>query len=145
MINKFRSLLNKVVGISTTDKVECSIDETKVSCDTLSDVFHSPEAQGSWTGIPAPVYAPLDDWFKTPYNEDIKSEKQIQYLQEQEQVKQQKIEEEKKNKEPANIHEVMYKMATKNWTTAKEFQGGSEHYHEGPGGWSSGTGYNQYR
>ena len=38
------------------EDIECAVDETKVSCDTLGDVFYSPEAQGTWyTGVPAPA------------------------------------------------------------------------------------------
>ena len=37
------------------EKIECAVDEETVPCDTLEDVFFSPEAQGSWTGIPAPI------------------------------------------------------------------------------------------
>ena len=39
----------------------------------------------------------------------------------------------------------MYEMATKNWNTVKETQGGSENFQENHGGWNSGTGMGQYR
>ena len=50
-------------------------------------------------------------------------------------------------KEPENIHEVMYQKATKNQNTTVQLNppGGSENFHEGPGGWTSGTGINQFR
>ena len=44
-------------------KIECAVDEERVPCDTLEDVFFSPEAQGSWTGIPAPRFLEDDPWF----------------------------------------------------------------------------------
>ena len=48
--------------------------------------------------------------------------------------------------EVKNIHEVMYNIATKDGKTTTQlnpmynFGGGSENYHEGPGGWNSGKG-----
>ena len=45
------------------------------------------------------------------------------------------------NGEPCNMHQLMYEMATSNWNTVKESQGGSENFQEGPGGWNSGNGW----
>ena len=45
-------------------------------------------------------------------------------------------------KESENIHQEMYELATKNWTSVKETQGSSENFQEGPNGWNSGTGLN---
>ena len=42
--------------------------------------------------------------------------------------------------ESHDIHAKMYEIATQNWTTVAETQGGSENFQEGPGGWNSGTG-----
>ena len=42
--------------------------------------------------------------------------------------------------ESADIHAKMYEIATNNWTTVSETQGGSENFQEGPGGWNSGAG-----
>ena len=50
------------------EKIECAVDEETVPCDTLEDVFFSPEAQGSWTGIPAPAYLEDDPWFGSAYS-----------------------------------------------------------------------------
>jgi len=47
-------------------------------------------------------------------------------------------------KEPEDIHQKMYEIATKSWNTVAETQGGSENFHEGPGGWNSGTGMGQF-
>ena len=38
----------------------------------------------------------------------------------------------------------MYELASKNWNTVSETQGGSENFHEGPGGWTSGNGMRQF-
>ena len=51
--------------------------------------------------------------------------------------------------EPNNMHQVMYDVSTRNNNTTLDLNplspGGSETFHEGPGGWSSGTGQNQFR
>ena len=46
--------------------------------------------------------------------------------------------------ESEDIHQKMYDIATQNWNTVSESQGGSENFQEGPGGWNSGTGHNQF-
>ena len=38
----------------------------------------------------------------------------------------------------------MYEIASKNWNTVAETQGGSENFQSGPGGWNSGTGMGQF-
>ena len=145
MISKFKELIKKAVGISTTDKVECAVDENKVSCDTLGDVFYSPEAQGTWyTGVPAPTYLEKDSWFAPP----VHSEKQLDYMEQETHIKQQQYQETHTDSvESEDIHQKMYEIATRNQSTTLHLNppGGSENYQSGPGGWSSGTGYNQYR
>ena len=49
------------------------------------------------------------------------------------------------SRESSNIHQEMYELSTKNWTTVAETQGGSENFQEGPGGWNSGTGMAQFK
>ena len=71
-------------------------------------------------------------------------------LEREEQMKieeQSKPKVEKESKEPDNIHEVMYNLATKNQNTTIQLNppGGSENFQSGPGGWNSGTGQNQFR
>ena len=160
MINKFKNLLKKAVKMTDdivvnmdggvggswevkNSDIECAIDEETVPCDTLEDVFFSPEAQGSWTGIPAPAYLEDDPWFG-PAPE--RTEKQKDYMAVEMEWK---IEEEKKRKEsgaePDDIHQKMYEIATKNWNTVSESQGASENFQEGPGGWTSGTGMGQFK
>tara|TARA_B100002019_G_scaffold228721_1_gene202039 strand:- start:181 stop:612 length:432 start_codon:yes stop_codon:yes gene_type:complete len=135
--------------------------------ETLGQIFHSPEATGSWSGdditanvddapwlditydgfredyvgVPAPDYLPEDPWFSSP----VLSEKQMTYKEAHEQaVAEQQILDESETKESAEIHQKLYEMASKNWTTVAETQGGSENFQEGPGGWMSGTGYGQF-
>ena len=130
------SLLQKKNG---SYKVECVIDEEKVDC---------KDFQEPYIAVPTPVVLPNDPWF----GESIKTEKGIEY--EEQIATESKIKEEQRKKEiektneviePDNIHQVMYEMATKNWTTVFETQGGSENFQEGPGGWNSGTGMGQFK
>ena len=90
--------------------------------------------------VPAPVILPEDPWFGKP----ILSQKALDKQGEIDHNK--KVEREATHQvESPNIHQEMYGLATKNWTTVKETQGGSENFHEGPSGWNSGTGINQFR
>ena len=130
----------------------------------LNQSFHSPEASGSWTtqddawaftadakrnyesyvGVPAPTYLSEDPWFSSP----TLSKKQMTVKEAHEQaVADQQILDESKSKESADIHQKLYKMATKNWNTVAEsqYQGGSENFQSGPGGWNSGTGMGQFK
>jgi hypothetical protein len=100
------------------------------------------KGEGRYIGYPAPKVLVDDPWFGTV----PKSQKAIQY--EEKVAAESKIKEEQrkeKTQEPENIHQVMYEMATKNWNTVKETQGGSENFHEGPGGWNSGNGMGQFK
>jgi hypothetical protein len=137
--------------------------------ETLGQIFHSPEATGSWdvecaidedvvdckefeedgldyedqyyTGVPAPDYLEIDPWFSPP----VLSEKQMTYKEAHDKaVEERQILDESETNESADIHQKLYEMASKNWTTVVESQGGSENFHEGPGGWTSGTGYGQF-
>ena len=157
MIRKFKELINKVMpkgddivvnmdgGVGGSWKVECAIDEETVPCDTLEDVFYSPEAQGSWTGIPAPPYLEYDPWFAPP----VYSEKQITVKEAYDHaVADNQILEESGTSEPSDIHERIYQIATASWNTVdetKESMGGSENFQEGPGGWNSGNGWGLYK
>lgn len=121
------------------DEIECAIDDEIVECKEMD----TP----SYTGIPAPAYLPNDEWFGEP----VLTEKGMDVVQQEAQIKQQ--EEEHKEElaaagviiEDENIHQKMYEMATQNWTTVKETQGGSENFQEGPNGWNSGTGMAQFQ
>lgn len=101
---------------------------------------------------PAPAYLEDDPWFGPA----TLSEKQMSIKE----MRQQLIEEEHLLplsedqplvKEVANIHEVMYNIATSNGKTTTQLDpmpqlgGGSEQIQSGPGGWMSGTGMNQFK
>ena len=123
--------------------------------ETLGQVFHSPEASGTWTnddiecaiddnvveceemdeepyvGIPAPTYLEDDPWFGPA---PIRSEKQMDYMEQETLVKQ----EEEDNRqywtnESEDIHQVMYDMATNNSATTLQLDpiGGSENFQGG--------------
>ena len=109
--------------------IECAIDEDVVECSEMD----SPP----YTGIPAPILTPVDDWFSGPYG--CPTEKQQDYMAQEAEIKQQ--EEENRQywtKESANIHQEMYDLATKSGATtvqldpiggSENFQGGSENVH----------------
>ena len=153
MINKFKKLIEKVKeGVETqtsllqkkagTFNVECAIDEKVVECEGEAFRDDALRHYEAYTGIPAPAYLENDPWFgpaPTP------TEKQMDYMAQEAEIK---MAEEKKRSEQTceshDIHVRMYEIATKNWTTVSETQGGSENFQEGPGGWNSGTGINQF-
>ena len=79
----------------------------------------------------------------------ILSEKSIEYMIE-EVRENQKERENDFSVEPDNMHQVMYDVATRSNNTTLDLNplpspGGSENFHEGPGGWTSGNGLNQFR
>tara|TARA_B100000085_G_scaffold31546_1_gene26020 strand:+ start:160 stop:582 length:423 start_codon:yes stop_codon:yes gene_type:complete len=117
------------------DDIECAIDEDVVECKEM-------DKEPSYTGIPAPAIPPTDQWFNPP----ILSEKGIDYMEKEVEMKRQEREE-NFSVEPENIHQVMYEIATKNQSTTLHLDppGGSENFQSGPGGWNSGTGQNQFR
>ena len=103
------------------EKIECAIDENTVDCSEMD----SPP----YVGIPAPAYLEDDEWFGPA---PVRSEKQIDYMEMETQVKQQEEEKRREyNGEPCNMHQLMYEMATSNWNTVKETQGGSENFQGG--------------
>ena len=116
------------------DEIESVIDES-VDCKELTN------QELAYTGVPAPVMTPIDEWFVDSNVEPVKTEKQLTHeemLEEAERREKENVQ----NNEPQDIHQKMYEMATKNWTTVKEFQGGSENFQDG---WNSGTGLGQFR
>ena len=95
-----------------------------------------------YTGVPAPAYLQEDPWFG-PVPEY--TEKQRDYMEMEFEMKKREDQQRKETtKEPEDIHQKMYEIATKSWNTVAETQGGSENFHEGPGGWNSGTGMGQF-
>ena len=109
--------------------IECAIDEDVVECSEMD----SPP----YTGIPAPILTPVDDWFSSPYG--CPTEKQQDYMAQEAEIKKQEAENRQYwTKESANIHQEMYDLATKSGATtvqldpiggSENFQGGSENVH----------------
>ena len=108
------------------EELECAVDEEVVDCEGEAFV---QDALNYYTGIPAPAYLPDDEWFGPTPN---LTEKQKDYMAVEMEWK---IEEEKKRKEsgvePDDIHQKMYEIATSNWNTVVETQGGSENFQGG--------------
>ena len=109
--------------------IECAIDEDVVECSEMD----SPP----YTGIPAPILTPVDDWFSSPYG--CPTEKQKDYMEKEAEIKKQEAENRQYlTNESANIHQEMYDLATKSGKTttqldpiggSENFQGGSENVH----------------
>jgi len=146
-------LVKKIKNISIkeeknfTNKIKCYSDEIQIDCNDLAEHLDFQEEK-PYVGVPAPTVLPDDPWFGSA----PKSQKAIQY--EEKVATESKIKEEQRKEttqESKNIHQVMYEMATKNWNTLKETQGGtqggSENFQENHNhnGWNSGTGMGQYR
>ena len=145
MINKFKSLittavskqfetqtslLRKKAGIFREEEVECVIDEEVIDCKEMD--------KDPYVGVAAPVYLEDDPWFGPAPNP---TEKQWDYMEQETIVKmQEEMQSTEVTCESADIHAKMYEIATNNWTTVSETQGGSENFQEGPGGWNSGAG-----
>jgi hypothetical protein len=122
--------------------------------ETLSQMFFSPEATGTWsapevetqtsllqkkagtyTGIPAPRVLEDDEWFGPAPVSDAN----LDYMEQETLIKQEEYQE-THSVEPENIHQVMYEIATQNVATtlqldpiggSENFQGGSENIHKG--------------
>ena len=133
-------------------------DEDKVNCEELEAPVHEcgpghfshgyspygniPE-ENRYVGVPAPVVLSNDSWFG---DVTYKSQKQEDYREQETEMKlQEQKRREEAGEEPEDIHQKMYEIATKNWNTVAETQGGSENFHEGPGGWNSGNGRGQFQ
>ena len=104
-----------------------------------------------FVGIPAPEYLEDDPWFGPA----TLSEKQVSIKESRAQLEAENLlipdsEDQPPSKEVANIHEVMYNIATSNGKTTTQLNpmpqlgGGSENFQSGPGGWMSGTGMAQF-
>ena len=127
IIKKLKETLGQVFhspeasGTWTNDDIECAIDDNVVDC---SEMDEEP-----YVGIPAPAYLEDDPWFGPA---PIRSEKQLDYMEQETIVKQEEEERRQEYKgEPCNMHQLMYEMATSNWNTVKETQGGSENFQGG--------------
>ena len=131
LVKGAQDTVEKLFSSKKETTIECAIDEEVVECSEMD----SPP----YIGIPAPAYLEDDEWFG-PAPE--RTEKQLDYMEKETIAKQE--EEERRREysgEPCSMHQLMYEMATSNWNTVKESQGGSENFQEGPGGWNSGNGW----
>ena len=133
-----KKLINKLFSQKDIEWGETS--ET-VECDHLDDDQDNP-----YVGVECDerILNPVDDWFSGPYGSPTITEKQKDYMEQETEIKKQ--EEENRQywtNESENIHQEMYDLATKNGKTTTQLNpvGGSETFQEGPGGWTSGTGY----
>ena len=107
-----KKLIDKLFSQKITDEdIECAIDDNTVDCSKFDD-----DQDKAYVGVPAPVLNPVDEWFASPYGvaTPVITEKQKEY-QESEAFKEEAIKH--YSKEPDNIHEVMYDMATNSGAT----------------------------
>ena len=123
------SLLKKKAGVFKEEDIECSIDEQIVDCKDLDE--------DPYIGVPAPILTPVDDWFSSPYGFATKmplTEKQRDYMENETEMKKAEVQ----TKEPDNIHQLMYEIATQSSATtlqldpiggSENFLGGSENVH----------------
>ena len=126
--------LKDILGFTKQKEVRCTIDDLEAP---LFECGPGHLTQGyGFVGVPAPKVLKNDPWFGEP----VKSEKQLEY----EHINDDPHDgwwlrpEWQDPKEPDNIHEVMYDMATKCGKTttqldpvggSENFQGGSENIH----------------
>ena len=141
-VSTFKDKFNNVITWPDVEKLEVPAKSGNPS-HQVSPV--KSNTTNHYIGVPAPDITPYDPWFTNP----IKSDKQIVLEEKKKQAKKQQEEVEAamtQSREPKNIHEVLYKKAAAHMKNSwQENLGGSENYHEGPGGWTSGTGQNQFR
>ena len=120
--------LKNIFGFTKQKEVKCAIDDLEAP---LFECGPGHLTQGyGFVGIPAPKVLKNDPWFGEP----VKSEKQLEY----EHINDDPHDgwwlrpEWQDPKEPDNIHEVMYDMATKSGKTTTQLDpiGASENFHE---------------
>ena len=129
-----KQIINKLFSQKISEEdIECAIDENIEDCDHFDD-----DQDNAYVGVPAPVLTPVDDWFSGSYGfatEIPITEKQKDYMERENEMKMA----EDQSKDPDNIHQLMYEMATKSGATtlqldpiggSENFQGGSENFHE---------------
>ena len=135
MINTIKEAIKGILGIEKKideEDIECAIDENVVDCTKMEEE--------PYVGVSAPILNPVDEWFASPYGcSSAITEKQQDYMVQEAEIKKQEDENRQYwTKEPENIHQVMYEMATKSGATtvqldpiggSENFQGGSENVH----------------
>ena len=132
MITTLTDTLKGILGLNkqiSKEEIECAIDEQTVTCAVM-------EEEPAYTGVPAPVLTPHDDWFE----DAPKTEMQMEYehINDDFQDGWWLLPEYQDTKESPNIHQEMYEIATKSSATtlqldpiggSENFQGGSENVH----------------
>ena len=141
MIKTLTDALKDILG-PKSDKIECAIDESIIDCDKLEAPIrecgpgHFTQGYGSFVGVPAPRVLKEDEWFGPAPVSDAN----MDYMErEYEAFKQDALNYyDQETKEPEDIHQVMYDLATKSGKTttqldpiggSENFQGGSENVH----------------
>ena len=128
-----KQIINKLFSQKISEEdIECAIDENIVDCDHFDD-----DQDKAYVGVPAPVLTPHDDWFEDPPKTEMQME--YEHLNDDPHDGWWLMPEYQDTKEPENIHQLMYEMATKSGATtiqldpiggSENFQGGSENFHE---------------
>ena len=141
MIKTLTDALKDILG-PKSDKIECAIDESIIDCDKLEAPIqecgpgHFTQGYGSFVGVPAPRVLKEDEWFGPAPVSDAN----MDYMErEYKAFKQDALNYyDQETKEPEDIHQVMYDLATKSGKTttqldpiggSENFQGGSENVH----------------
>ena len=132
MITTLTDTLKGILGLNkqiSKEEIECAIDEQTVNCAVM-------EEEPAYTGVPAPAVLQDDPWFGPAVVSDANKD----YMErEYEAFRQDALNYYSDSKEPENIHQVMYEMATKGGATtvqldpiggSENFQGGSENIHQ---------------
>jgi len=141
----FKDKFDNPISWPEVEEVELPVKTVTPSHFSHGVSLYKREETKPFTGIPAPDVLSYDPWFGPV----ILSEKSIEYMIE-EVRENQKERENDFSVEPDNMHQVMYDIATRSNNTTLDLNplsspGGSENFHEGPGGWTSGNGLNQFR
>jgi len=128
-----KQIINKLFSQKISEEdIECAIDESIVDCEHFDD-----DQDKAYVGVPAPVLTPHDDWFEDPPKTEMQME--YEHINDDFQDGWWLMPEYQDTKEPENIHQLMYEMATKSGATtvqldpiggSENFQGGSENFHE---------------
>ena len=132
MITTLTDTLKGILGLNkqiSKEEIECAIDEQTVDCAEM-------EEEPAYTGVPAPVLTPHDDWFEDPPKTEMQME--YEHINDDFQDGWWLLPEYQDTKESPNIHQEMYEIATKSAATtlqldpiggSENFQGGSENVH----------------
>jgi len=136
MIKRFTKLLTQTVEtqLSILQKKAGIYKEELITDKEIKKTNKDTSSQ--YSGVLAQPYLKDDPWFGPA---PLATENQRDYMERETKIKQEEQESKsKKTCESEDIHAKMYEIATQNWTTVEETQGGSENFQEGPSGWKSG-------